>query len=133
MKRIKKFNELFSYVGTITNRYVYHSSNPIFRNAISKEGLIVKNKSDVWLSNTKIDKACIFATNSDNKDDWFDSTYDDDIYQIDTSKLNNEWFIDPNFIESTDQHVITFENISLNAIKLIHIGSGLNHDNYNHI
>lgn len=28
--------------------------------------------------------------NSDNKEDWWDSTYDDDIYKIDTTNLINK-------------------------------------------
>lgn len=73
------------------NRYLYHTSNPIFRDKIAKEGLIPKGKSDAWLSYTKIDGEVIFAVNSDNKEDWFDSTYDDDIYRIDTTNLKNTW------------------------------------------
>lgn len=106
-------------------KYVYHKSNPYFRDEISRIGLIPKGKSETWLSDTKINGKVIFATNSDNKNDWFDSTYNDDIYQIDTSKLNNEWFNDPNFgFKSDNKHVITFQPIPLNAIKLIYKGDG---------
>ena len=65
-------------VEVIPNKYVYHTSNPIFRDKISKEGLIQKGKSESWLSDTKIDGKVIFVVNSDNKEDWWDSTYDDD-------------------------------------------------------
>jgi len=126
----------------IPNEYVYHKSNPIFRYKISKEGLKTKGKSETWLSDTKIEGECIFCTNSDSKEDWFDSTYDDDIYKIDTTKLNNKWFLDPNFISKESyvtykgkkvklpnndkeyKHIITFENIPLNAIELIYEGTG---------
>lgn len=108
-----------------TNKYVYHLSSPIFRDEIYKNGLITKGKSETWLSDTEIDGNVIFATNSNNKKDWFDSTYDDDIYQINTTKLNNKWFLDPNFTwEKSPKHIITFENIPLNSIKLIYQGSG---------
>jgi hypothetical protein len=105
------------------NKYVYHTSNPIFRDKISKEGLTPKGKSESWLSNTKIDGKVIFATNSDNQKDWFDSTYDDDVYRINTINLKNKWYNDPNF-GSHDKHIITFENIPVNSIRLIHKGSG---------
>jgi hypothetical protein len=123
-------------------RFVYHKSNPIFRKMIKKQGLIPKGKSETWLSDTKINGKVIFATNSINKDDWFDSTYDDDIYQIDTSKLKNKWYNDPNFTKKEDwieynakkfrlpqndnsyKHVITFEPIPASAIKLIYQGTG---------
>ncbi len=105
------------------NRYLYHTSNPIFRDKIAKEGLIPKGKSDAWLSYTKIDGEVIFAVNSDNKEDWFDSTYDDDIYRIDTTNLKNTWYNDPNF-DLEDKRIITFERIPLSSIELIYKGTG---------
>jgi hypothetical protein len=105
------------------NRYVYHSSNPIFRDKIAKEGLIPKGKSEAWLSDTEIDGEVIFAVNNDNKKDWWDSTYDDDMYRIDTTNLKNKWYVDPNF-DLEDARIITFQKIPVNAIKLIHKGTG---------
>lgn len=110
-------------VEVIPNKYVYHTSNPIFRDKISKEGLTPKGKSESWLYDTNIDGEVIFAVNSDNKEDWWDSTYDDDIYKIDTTNLNNKWYNDPNF-DLEDKRIITFEKIPLNSIKLIYKGSG---------
>lgn len=104
------------------NHFVFHKSNPHFREQISKMGLIPKGKSETWLSDTKINGKVIFATNSNKKKDLFDSTYDDDIYQIDTTKLKNEWYLDPNFGDK--RYVITFEPIPLSAIKLIYKGTG---------
>ena len=117
------------------NKYVYHKSNPIFREKIEKEGLKVFSKSDTWLSDTPIFGKVIFATDSDNKKDWFNSNYDDDIYKIDTTKINNKWFKDPNFEPqekkvnintgvSNSKHIITFENIQASAIELIYSGTG---------
>lgn len=109
-------------IKVIPSKYVYHTSNPIYRDKISKEGLIPKGKSETWLLNTKINGRVIFAVN-DNKEGYrFDSTYDDDIYKIDTSKINNEWYNDPNF-DSDNLHLITFDKIPLNAIKLIYRGN----------
>lgn len=115
-------------VEVIPNKYVYHTSNPIFRDKISKEGLIPKGKSESWLSNTKIDGKVIFAVNSDDKEDWWDSTYDDDIYRIDTSKLKNKWYFDPNYQSGVYKQdnitaIITFEKIPVKSIKLIYKGS----------
>ena len=106
----------------IPNKYVYHTSNPVFRDKISKEGLIPKGKSETWLSDTNIDGKVIFVVNSNKEDYRFDSTYDDDIYRIDTTKLNNKWYNDPNF-DSDGLHLITFDKIPLSAIKLIYKGS----------
>ena len=85
--KVRRFNEN-NHTPVETNRYVYHTSNPIFRDKIANEGLIPKAKSEAWLSDTKIDGKVIFAVNSD--DYKWDSTYDDDVYQIDTSKINNQ-------------------------------------------
>lgn len=112
-------------VEVIPNKYVYHTSNPIFRDKISKEGLIVKGKGETWLSDTRINGEVVFAVNSDNKKDWWESTYDDDIYKIDTTNLNNKWYNDPNF-DLEDKRIITFKNIPPNSIKLIYKGSGSN-------
>jgi hypothetical protein len=123
--KIKEFlneNQNTHLVEVKPNKYVYHTSNPIFRDNISKEGLIPKGKSESWLSDTKIDGKVIFAVNSDDKDDWWNSTYDDDIYRIDTTKLKNRWYVDPNF-NLEDNRIITFENIPVNSIKLIYKGS----------
>lgn len=110
-------------ISIIPNRFVYHTSNPIFRQQIKEVGLIPKGKSESWLSDTPTEGKVIFATNSDSKEDWFDSTYDDDIYKIDTSTLNNQWYLDPNFGTENNQHIITFEPIPLDVIKLIYKGS----------
>ena len=116
IKTWKLFENTNHLVEVIPNRYVYHTSNPIFRDKISKEGLIPKGKSESWLSDTKIDGKVIFVVN-DNKDNYrFDSTYDDDIYRIDTIGLNNKWYNDPNFNDGL--HLITFDSIPLSAIEL---------------
>ena len=119
MKKIKLFEEFINEDNqhqleeVKPNKFVYHTSNPMARDKISKEGLIVQGKSAAWLSDTKIEGKVIFAVNSDNKKDWWDSTYDDDIYRIDTTNLNNKWYVDPNF--NLDAHrIITFENIPKN-------------------
>lgn len=49
----------------------------MFRDSIAKEGLLPKGKSETWLSDTEIDGEVIFATNSEDPKDWFDSTYDE--------------------------------------------------------
>lgn len=109
------------------NNYVYHTSNPMFRDKIEKVGLIPQGKSDAWLSNTKIDGEVIFAVNSDDKKDWWDSTYDDDMYQIDTTLIKNKWYSDPNF-DVEDKRMITFDPIPRNSIKLMYKGTGESKD-----
>lgn len=130
LKTYNQFNDRYNskLIEVIPNRYVYHTSNPIFRDKISEEGLIPKPKSESWLSDTKINGQVIFVVNSDDKKDWWDSTYDDDIYQIDTKNLKNKWYKDPNFInglyKSEYPAIITFDKIPYNSIKLIYKGTG---------
>lgn len=123
MKHINKFilfEHRYNLKKVKTDRFVYHSSNPFYREEITKLGLISKGRSENWLSNTKIDGEVIFASNSEK--DWFCSGYDDDIYKIDTSLIDNEWFQDPNFCD--DKYIITFKNIPLDYITLIYKGNG---------
>ena len=122
MRYIKLYED-YNNLEVEPNKYVYHTSNPIFRDKISKEGLITKEKSETCLSDTKIDGEVIFAVTSDDKTDWFDSTYDDDIYRIDTTNLKNKWYVDPNF-DLEDKRIITFDKIPLESIKLIYKGTG---------
>ena len=112
-----------SYKEAKTNQYVYHASAPVFRDKIAKEGLLPQ-RGEQWLSDTAVEGKAIFATNSDDKKDWFDSGYDDDVYQIDTTKIDNKWYSDPNFAHSDHKHIFTFKEIPLSAIKLFHKGTG---------
>jgi hypothetical protein len=130
MKHVKLFEQFVTekdntsnLIEVKANKYIYHTSNPHYRDVIAKQGLITKGKSETWLSDTNIDGKVIFAVNSDDKKDWWDSTYDDDIYRIDTRNLKNKWYVDPNFNQD-DKRIITFENIPVKAIELIYEGSG---------
>ena len=123
MRYIKLYEDYNSHLVEVKpNRYLYHTSNPIFRDKITKEGLIPKGKSEAWLSNTKIDGEVIFVVNSNKENYRFDSTYDDDIYIIYTRKIDNKWYNDPNFNDSL--HLITFDKIPLDSIELIYKGTG---------
>ena len=105
---------------------VYHQSNPMFRNKIEKQGLKVR-AGECYKIYAGYGEKCIpaiFATNSSNKRAWFDSSYDDDVWEIDTTKIPNvKWYKDRHY-ESRSKHIVTFENIPRDAIKLIYEGSG---------
>ena len=105
---------------------IYHQSNPMFRNKIEEQGLRVR-AGECYKIYVGYGEKCIpaiFATNSSNKRAWFDSTYDDDVWEIDTTKIPNvKWYKDRHF-ESRSKHIVTFENIPRDAIKLIYEGSG---------
>jgi len=97
-----------------------------FRNKIEEQGLKVR-AGECYKIYVGYGEKCIpaiFATNSSNKRAWFDSTYDDDVWEIDTTKIPNvKWFKDRHF-DSRSKHIVTFENIPRDAIKLIYEGSG---------
>jgi hypothetical protein len=106
--------------GDLTNpTIVYHHSNPIFRDSIALQGLLpMKGDSYTCHSPSEDEPPAIFGcTNQD-----YDSTYDDDIYRIDTSLCNNTWYKD-NAVYGGDC-VVTYEAIPLDAIELIYKGTG---------
>jgi hypothetical protein len=109
----------------VPNRYVYHTSNPIYRERISREGLLPKGRSESWLTTTAIRGKVIFAVNSNDKEYVWNSTYDDDIYRIDTFSLDNKWYQDPNFEDGI--HMVTFQAIPSQALELLHKGTGRSH------
>jgi hypothetical protein len=117
-------------------KYVVHSSNPSNRDNISTTGLQV-SLGECYLiyadSNYGEDDECvpaIFATNSIKKKDLFDSTYDDDIWVIDTERANVQWYKDAHFDGGNTKHIVTFEDIPVDAIRLIYEGTG--GDTWNH-
>ena len=117
-------------------RYVVHSSNPSNRENISTTGLQT-SLGECYLiyadSNYGEDDECVpavFATDSLKKKDMFDSTYDDDIWVIDTERANVQWYKDAHFDGGDTKHIVTFENIPVDAIRLIYKGTG--GDTWNH-
>jgi len=126
MRRIKSFKMFESADGLIEafpGRYVFHTSNPIFRDSISREGLVPKGKSEAWLSDTKIAGKAIFAVDSERQEAAWDSGYDDDIYKVDTDGLSNRWYYDPNFGEASNR-IVTFDPIPKDRLELAHAGTG---------
>jgi len=121
-------NENYSPAGKeITpNKIVVHKSSPVWRENILKTGLQV-SAGDCYKTYVGYGKKCIpaiFATNSTNKRAWFDSTYDDDVWGINTEMIPKvKWYKDSHF-ESSKKHIVTFDNIPPEAIELIHEGNG---------
>ena len=131
--------DLYSPAGAelTPNRLVVHVSNPVWRENIKLTGLQVSvgdcysnHVGDFISDNKDLYTGCqpaIFATNSLNKKDRFDSTYDDDIWLIDTECAGVKWYWDIHFEWGDYPHIVTFENISPECIKLIHKGTGKSH------
>ena len=124
----EELNENYSPAGKeITpNKIVIHKSNPKFRDRISNEGLRA-SAGECYKIYAGYGEKCIpaiFATNSINKRAWFDSTYDDDVWAINTELIPNvKWYKDRHF-ESSKKHIVTFDNIPSEAIELMREGTG---------
>ena len=102
---------------------VYHVSNPLFRDIIYQNGLIPQQGN---CHNSYSYPSAIFVSNVPDikHPEMFDSTWDDDIWEIDISKTNNTFFQDINF--NTDYYCFTLTEISPNALTLIKKGTGEN-------
>ena len=108
------------------NKIVVHKSNPMFRDKILQDGLKVKAGEcyKIYVGDGTKCKPAIFATNSTNKRAWFDSTYDDDIWEINTEMIPDvKWYKDRHF-ESRSKHIVTFQDIPKEAIILKYKGTG---------
>ena len=117
-------------------KYVVHTSNPSNRDSIIDYGIRAV-LGECYLiyadSNYGEDEECVpavFATDSIKKKDMFDSTYDDDIWIIDTEIAGVQWYKDAHFDGGDTKHIVTFEDIPVDAIKLVSKGTG--QDTWNH-
>ena len=118
------------------DKYVVHASNPSNRDSIKEYGIRAV-LGECYLiyadSNYGEEDECVpavFATNSVKKKELFDSTYDDDIWVIDTERANVQWYKDAHFDGGDTKHIVTFEDIPVDAIRLIYEGTG--GDTWNH-
>lgn len=112
------------------DKYVVHTSNPFNRDSIKEYGIRAV-LGECYLiyadSNYGEEDECVpavFATNSIKKKDLFDSTYDDDIWVIDTERAGVQWYKDAHFEGGDYKHIVTFEDIPVDAIRLIYKGTG---------
>ena len=78
-------------------KYIFHTSNPLNREFISRKWLVARKKSEAWLEDTHIKWKALFFSNTEDWEKFFDSWYDDDLYKIFTSNLDLDFFYDPNF------------------------------------
>jgi len=105
---------------------IVHKSNPKYRENILTNGLKVR-AGECYKTYVGYGEKCtpaIFATNSTNKRAWFDSTYDDDIWGIDTKLIPQiKWYKDRHY-EAGKKHIVAFQDIPPTAIKLLYSGSG---------
>lgn len=111
----------------ITKKFLFHRTPPSIREKISKQGLIPQVGDSYkwhWEESYKPNQLpkCVFLTQG-----WiYDTTYDDDIWAVDVSKLNSKYiFKDPDqYIGSNDKCVVYTKKIPVSALKLVYEGSG---------
>jgi len=121
--------ELYSPAGkeVIPNDIVIHKSNPVWRDNIELTGLQT-SVGDCYQQHVGGDTECrpsIFATDSTNEEDLFDSTYDDDIWVIDTECAGVTWYKDRHFDNGDyKHHIVTFDDIPTECLKLVYKGTG---------
>ena len=103
-------------------KIVYHKSAPTCRELINKEGLkVMKGDSYCLHSPEESCPPAIFGYVTGE----YDSTYDDDIWEIDTSKNSSiNWFEDKETSCEDNKTVVTYQNIPREIIKLIYKGTG---------
>jgi hypothetical protein len=100
---------------------LYHVSKPKFREAIQAQGIQPKvgvQRAGKHRNNTPL----IFATNAKGVNDLFNSTFDDDVWEIDISKAHTDWKLDPMYKEKI--HYVSSTPVPVSALKLIYKGSG---------
>ena len=102
------------------NNKMYHVSSPKSRESIRMNGLLPRVGNQRAMSQRN-DIPLIYATAATKLEYLFNSTFDDDIWEIDLSKTNNEWTEDS---EMFTPHFHTDKPISTDAITLVYRGSG---------
>jgi hypothetical protein len=113
----------------VSSKFVIHKSNPIWRENILETGLQA-SVGDCYktYSQNFSEEECepaIFATDSENENYWFDSTWDDDVWLINTDCAEVTWYKDKHYRGGDyEYHILTFENILPKCIKLIYEGTG---------
>ena len=108
-------------------KFVVHKSNPVWRDNIELTGLQT-SVGDCYQQHVGGDEECkpsIFATDSLDKEQMFDSTYDDDIWIINTECAEVTWYKDRHFDNGDyKHHIVTFDNISPECLRLLYKGTG---------
>jgi hypothetical protein len=100
---------------------VFHTAPPKLRMKIQREGLLpmVGDSYSLHYEEVKGLKPAIFASKEK-----YDSTWDDDIWEINTEKANVTWYVDTG---AFDGCIVTFQKISPECIRLIYRGTGESH------
>lgn len=106
-------------------KVLYHTSNPYFRDKIAQEGLIPQVGDSYSLHHCDDHSEKDLMPGIFLSIGKYDSTYDDDIYEVDVKQLkDNKFFFDPDEELDSDDWFFYTDKIPLSAIKLIYKGTG---------
>jgi hypothetical protein len=115
------------YTGPVA-RYVWHVSKKKFRDSIAKNGLVPQPfEKSIWARSPALYyPPAIFVNNHPVYDEWFHldeskyigrTSFETDVWRIDTTKLNVKWYLDYN-LGSRPDALFTKEHIPVDAIQL---------------
>jgi hypothetical protein len=108
---------------------VYHKASPMFRECIQEHGLVPnvgESYESHWLGTDNETKLTPVIFVYDKTIQEYDSTYDDDIWEIDTKKLDeSKWNKDIDEYMYEGFGSITYDAIiPIEAITLVYAGTG---------
>jgi len=109
----------------IPNIYVYHKTRKRNRASILENGLRVSiGDSYGHVSRKRNNEVipAIFVNNTVGCNDGYSKEHDFDIFRINTTIIDNIWFIDEYMEARNSKYLATFKDIPTHAIKLIHLG-----------
>ena len=104
--------------------YVYHVSHPDNRISILANGLEPRLGKNIWDIEDGY-KPAVYVTTSVSNGDLFYDNYDNDVWQISTNGLSNKFYLDGNYVGRSNLHLVTYDRIPSNFLKLIYKGSGI--------
>jgi hypothetical protein len=130
--KVSEDKEFYVYVKDLyTERIVppkeiYHITDKKYRESIRQNGLLLKSSDEGnWSKELKLSyPPTVFAIN--NHDYWSNKlSTGEDIWVIDTTKLDNKWWRDLNFYNLPRKHdqvfpYMTFDNVPPDSIKLLY-------------
>lgn len=107
-------------------RYVYHTSKKDNRESILKQGILAKDFSESYWKGEgpELDygRPLVFVSKTDKVGElWMgDPSYNRDVWRIDTTKFDADWFEDPNTAHLIDKNELTTtSSIPPYAIELV--------------
>ena len=90
---MKTLNEYINESSINIDKYMFHLANPVFRDSILEKGLIPQKgaSTEIHWDDMGVDlPKCVFMFKGNEEP--YDSTYDDDLWVIDTTNLDKSKF-----------------------------------------